>query len=109
MAGGAIVCMSLVEKSNTDPHTQARGSGGEFPGEKEGAWVVMASSAPCLSSSAFFHTVSSGYKTSKVKGFKCLHMSTYTLGRWEKIFQFLESEAQQIPLLLPEDIKRAKG
>ena len=36
-------------------------------------------------------------------------MSTYTLERWGDIFQVLELEAQQTPLILPACIKISKG
>ena len=35
--------------------------------------------------------------------------SSYTLERWGTIFQVLEAEDQQTPMLLPEGIKIVKG
>ena len=35
-------------------------------------------------------------------------LSTYTWERWVKIFQVLEAEAQQTPMLSPEGIMREK-
>ena len=69
----------------------------------------MALSAPHIPSSEFSQSVLSGATYSKVNGFEVIMMSTYTLGRWGKIFQFLEAETQKTQMLFPEDINRAKG
>ena len=45
----------------------------------------------------------------KAHGFEGLPMFTYSLGRQDEIFQLLEAEARQTPMLLPEVIKIAKG
>ena len=50
-----------------------------------------------------------GATASKVENFEGLPLSSYTLEIWGKTFQFLKAEAQHTPILLHEDIKRAKG
>ena len=62
--------------------------------------------SPPYSVFRFFQPVLSGSTASKVKGFEVITMSTYTLGQREKIFQILEAEAQQKPMMLPEGIKK---
>ena len=81
----------------------------ELPGGKGGAWVLPSSSAPQLPLSAFYQPVLSGATTSNIKNSEVLTLSSYTLDIREKIFQVLEEESQQTPMMFPEGIKRAKG
>ena len=74
-----------------------------------GAWVDMAPSAPRLPSYAFYQPVLSEETASKVNKFEGMPMPTYTLERWSKIFQIMDAEAQETPVLLPERIKIEKG
>ena len=92
--GGAILYMSLVHKCNTVSHTRSRGTGAYISRGNKGVCAVMAPSSPHLPSSAFFHPVLSGSTSSNVKRFEGLLLLSYTMGRWEKIFQVLEAEAQ---------------
>ena len=72
-----------------------------------GAWVDMAPSAPRLPSYAFYQPVLSEETASKVNKFEGLPMPNYTLEISVNIFQMLETEAHQAPMLLLEGIKRA--
>ena len=58
---------------------------------------------------AFYQPSLSGATASKVKNFEGLPLPSYPLDIWGKIFQVLEAEAQQTPILLPKGIMRAKG
>ena len=57
-------------------------------------------------SSDLFQPVLSVAIASNVKSFEGLLMLSYTLGRWEKIFQVLEVEAQKKTMILYEIIMR---
>ena len=70
---------------------------------------MMAPSSPHLLSSTLFQTVLSGSTASNVKSFEVIPLLSYTLGRWEKIFQVLEAEAQKTPIMFSERIRRSKG
>ena len=70
--GGAIFCMPLVEKCNTESHTQEIGSVYDIPGGNKRVCVVMDLSAPHLPSSAFFQLVLIGATVSNVKSFEGL-------------------------------------
>ena len=74
-----------------------------------GAWVFLAPSALRLPSYAFYHISLNGATASKVKNFERLPLSSYPLEIWGNIFQVLEAEAQQTPIILPEGIMREKG
>ena len=89
--GEAILCTSLVIEYHTVSHTRSRGSGEDIPGVKEGTCVVIDPSSPRSPSSDFFQPVLSGATASNVKSFEFILMLSYTLGVWEKIFQFLEA------------------
>ena len=54
-------------------------------------------------------TVLSGSKASNVKSFEVIPLLSYTLGRWEKIFQVPEAEAQKTPIMFSDRIRRSKG
>ena len=56
----------------------------------------------------FFQPVLSGATASNVKSFEGIPMLVYTLRRCEKIFQFLEAEAQQTLMMLSEGIMISK-
>ena len=91
---GGKVFVSSVDRCNTASHTRESGSGEELPGGKEKTLVVMDPSAPRHTSSEFFHSVLSGSKAFKVKGFEVILMSTYTLGKRREIFHDLTVDAQ---------------
>ena len=94
MDGGAIFFISLVYKCNIVSHTRSRGTGAYIPRVNKGACAMMATSPLHLPFSAFFLPVLSGSTSSNVKLFQGLLLLSYTLGRWPKIFQVLEAEAQ---------------
>ena len=81
----------------------------ETPGGKEGVWVFMVDPDQRLPLSSFFQPVLSGKKADRVKGFQGLPMSAYFLVRWGKMFQVLEAESLETPMMSPDGIKRAKG
>ena len=91
------------------PHTRSRGSVKELPVGKGWACVVMDQSATNLPSYELFHTVLIGATASNVKSFEGILLSSNTLGKWERIFQVLEAEAQKTPMILSEGIVRSKG
>ena len=62
-----------------------------------------------LLSSPLFHPVLSEAIESNVKSFKGIQLLSYTMGRCEKLFQFLEAEAQKQPMMLSEGIRTSKG
>ena len=70
---------------------------------------MMALSSPNLPYSDFFQPVLSGATESNVKSLEVIPLSSYTLGRWEKIFQVLEAQSQKTPMMLSEGIRRSKG
>ena len=109
MEGEAILCTSLVREYNIVSHTRSRGSGEDIPGVKEGTCVVIDPSSPHSPSSDFFQPVLSGATASNVKSFEVILMLSYTLGVWEKIFQFLEAEDQKKTMMLSEGIRIPKG
>ena len=69
----------------------------------------MYTSSPHLWFFDFFQLVLSGATASNVKSFEGTPLLSYTLGKWEKIFQVLEEEAQQTPMMLSEGIRISKG
>ena len=69
----------------------------------------MDPSVPHIQSSAFFQPVLIGATASNVQKFEGLLLSLYTLGKWEKIFQFLEEEAQEALMMLSEGTIWSKG
>ena len=71
--------------------------------------VVVYPSAPNLTSYDLFQPVLSGETSYKVRIFEGLQMSSYTLRLRRKLFQDLEAEAQQTPIMSPEVIRIAKG
>ena len=109
MAGRERFCISSMDECNTVSHTRSIGLRDDLPGGKGGTWVVLATSDPRLPWSTFYQPAMRGATASKTKNFEGLPLSSYILEIWRKIFQVLEAEAQQNPMLLPEDIKRAKG
>ena len=58
---------------------------------------------------AFYQPSLSGATASKVKNFEGIPLSSYILEIWGKIFQVLDAEDQQTPMLSPEGIKIEKG
>ena len=69
----------------------------------------MSKPASILPLSAFFQPVLSENTAEKVQCFQGLPMSAYSLVRWGKIFQVLEAEALETPMLYLGVIKRSKG
>ena len=59
--------------------------------------------------SNFFQLVLSGATESNVKSFKVIPLSSYIMGKCEKIFQVIEAEAQKTPMMLSEGIRILKG
>ena len=57
----------------------------------------------------FFQPVLSGGTSSNIKIFKGIPLLSYTMGRCEKIFQFLEAVDQKKPIVLSEGIGIWKG
>ena len=70
---------------------------------------MMYTSSPHLWFFDFFQLVLSGATASNVKSSEGTLLLSYTLGQWEKIFQVLEEEAQQTPMMLSEGIRISKG
>ena len=66
-------------------------------------------SSPCRPSFALFHPVLIGDTASNVKSFEGIPLSSYTMGKWEQIFQCLEAEAQKKTMMLYEGIRISKG
>ena len=66
---------------------------------------MMYPSPPRLPSSSFFYPVLSGATVSNVKRFEGLRLLSYTMGKWEEMFQVLEAEAQPTPMMLSEGIR----
>ena len=98
MEGVAILCMLLVDECNTVSHIPEIGSINIFPEEKIEC-VVM--DPPSFD---FFQPVLSGGTSSNIKIFKGIPLLSYTMGRCEKIFQFLEAVDQEKPIVLSEGI-----
>ena len=57
----------------------------------------------------FYQPALIGATDSKVDKFEGIPLSSYLLDRLGKIFQVLEAEAQQTPMLSPEGIMRANN
>ena len=75
ICGSAVACgerfyMSSMDECNTASHTRSRVLGEDLPGVKKGGWVVLAPSAPRLSSAVFFQPVFSGATASKIQKIK---------------------------------------
>ena len=109
MAGRARICMSSMDECNTASQTRSRGLRDDLPEGKGGAWVVLGTSNLQLPLSTLYQPVLIGATASNIKNLEGLPLSYYTLERWGKIFQLLEVEAQNTPMLLHQRIKRAKG
>ena len=75
VAGGEILCMSLVGELNTASHTRVRRSGEDHPGVKEGAGVVMSLFTPCHPYYTLFQIVLGGSTASNAKFLRvsCCH------------------------------------
>ena len=102
MYGGSRLCMFSVDKFNTASHTWARTYIRDLPRENEGAYVVMDTLAPHITYSDSFWKVLSGATASNVEISEGLPLLSYNLGRWEKIFKVLKSQAQQTLMMLSE-------
>ena len=92
LGGGAerIYGGTRSEDCTTDSHTRVKGLGEELPGDKEGAWVVMAQPEPSLTASNFLHPNLGSLTMEKSPGFKGIPTERHTLRRWESIFQELK-------------------
>ena len=81
----------------------------ELMGGKGWLWLVLATSAPQLPSSAFYQPALNRATTSKIKNLKGFPLYSFILERWGDIFQVLESESHHTIMLSSRDIKIAKG
>ena len=99
--------MSLHHKFSTASHARPREEVEDTPRGKEGSWVIMAVTAPRITLSALFQTILNAKKNLMVQGFKGLPQSSYSLVRWVKIFQVLEAEALENPILSLDGTKRS--
>ena len=73
------------------------------------AWVVLVTSTPQPPLSTFYQPVLSRSTASKIKTFEGMPLYSYTLEIWGKIFQVLDAEAQNTPIMLPGGINISKG
>ena len=65
--------------------------------------------SPLLQESDFFQTSLGASREAKASGFEVLPTKQYYLQRWVAIFQVIEAEAINNPILSPEGIRREKG
>ena len=89
VAGRARFFLSSMDECNTASHNRSRRLRYDLSGGKWGAWLVLASSTPRLTSSDFYQPVLSGSTSSKNKNFEGLPLYSYKLEIWGKIFQVL--------------------
>ena len=102
-----VLCVSLILVINCLIRS-IKGRIRRSPWRERGRWVVMAEPAPRLLFPAFFQPVLSGKTVDKVQGYQGISMSAYSLVQQENIFQVLEAEALETPIMYPGGIKRAK-
>ena len=105
---GSRFFMSLRHECSTASHARSSEEGEEPPRGKYGAWVVMVTPYLRLPSSAFLQPVLSMKTSIMIQDLQGLPQSYYSLAQWVNIFQVLEAEALETPMLSPYGIKKAK-